>query len=216
MKLFSSRVFWGLLLIIGGILFLLQAFDVLAGEDIFWGLAFAVAGAMFLWGYFENRSNWGLLIPGFVLFGLAGEVLNDLLPINIADTTDGVFILASIGLAFLAIYLVNRSSWWAIIPAGVMLTLAVVNILDNSPKAIGDLDTGGVLLLGMGATFALLGFLPGRRGEMTWAFIPAIVLGAIGLVILATSSSLIAYVVPAILILIGIYVLYRGFRRNGV
>jgi hypothetical protein len=213
MKFLSSRVFWGLLLIVGGILFLLQAFDLLAGEDIFWGLAFAAAGSMFLWGYFENRGNWGLLIPGFVLWGIAGEILVDLLPKNVAETLDGVFILSSIGLAFWAIYLVTRSNWWAIIPGGVMLTLAVVTVLDNNPNAIGDLDTGGVFLLGLGVTFALLAILPGRRREMTWALIPAVVLGVIGFFLLATSSRLIAFVGPAVLILLGLYVLYRGFRR---
>ena len=215
MKHLSSRVFWGVLLIVGGILFMLQEFDLLAGEDIFWGLTFAAVGSMFLWGYFENRGNWGLLIPGFVLWGIAGEILVDLLPKNVAETLDGVFILGSIGLAFWAIYLVNRSNWWAIIPGGVMLTLAAVAALDNSPSVKSDLDTGGVFLLGLGVTFALLGILPGRRREMTWSLIPAAVLGAIGLILLATSSSVVAYIVPGVLILLGLFVLYRGFRRNG-
>ena len=74
-------------------------------------------------------------------------------------------------------------------PGGVMVTLAIVSVLDT---AYPNKDTGGVFLIGLGLTFALLALLP--RLHMRWAYIPALVLFVIGSISLAGEFSAANYV----------------------
>ncbi len=212
MNLLRSRNFWGVVLIVGGILFLLQALNVLKGGDLFWGLMFIVLGCILLSGFWTNRSQWWFLVPGMLFLGLgAGMLSNALLPEDISNPLEGVFILGGLGLGFWLVYYFNPANWWAIIPGGVMVSLAVVSVLD---EAYPNKDTGGVFLIGLGLTFALLAILP--RLRMTWALIPAFVLAAIGFIPLAGQFSIVNYIWPAVLILAGLFVLVRElglFRR---
>jgi hypothetical protein len=212
MKFLTSRNFWGVVLVLGGILFLLQQINVLKGGDLFWGLMFGLAGVLFLSAFWGNRNQWWFIVPGLLFLGLAAGMFSlALLPSKTADLLNGVFILGSLGVSFWVIYLINRANWWAIIPGGVMITLAIVSVLDT---AYPDKETGGIFLIGLGLTFALLAILPGLH--MRWAYIPALVLFLIGCVSLAGEFSAINYIWPAVLILVGIYVLGRemGFLRR--
>jgi hypothetical protein len=212
MKFLGSRNFWGVIFIVGGVLFLLQQINVLRGGDLFWGLMFGFVGAFFLSAFWGNRSQWWFIVPGMLFFGLAAGMFSQaLLPSKTADILSGIFILGALGVSFWLIYLMKRGNWWAIIPGGVMITLAIVSGLDT---AYPDKDTGGVFLIGLGLTFALLALLPGLH--MRWAYIPAFVLFVIGCVSLAGEFSAVNYVWPALLILVGVYVLGRemGFLRR--
>jgi hypothetical protein len=46
------------------------------------------------------------------------------------EVIGGSIFLAAIGLAFINIYIVEKQNWWAIIPAGVLLTISIVVGLD--------------------------------------------------------------------------------------
>jgi hypothetical protein len=209
MKWLESRVLWGCVLILGGLLFLLQNLNILHVGDLFWVLVFALIGVYILSMYFVDRANWWALIPGIVFLDLAAVIgLNLILPATNNSWTGALF-LGGIGLAFWLVYFNNRSFWWAVIPGGVLFTLAVVaGVSDIVP----GLETGGIFFLGMGATFALLAVLPPGEGvqprSLRWAFIPAGVLVVMGLLISAASASLINYIWPVVLILGGIYLVY--------
>jgi len=82
--------------------------------------------------------------------------------------------------------------------------LAVVTIADA--RAI---ESGGIFFLGLAVTFALI-FLATR---MRWPLIPAAVLFAIGLFIGAGLEKAMNYVWPVVLIVAGLYVIYRVSRR---
>jgi len=212
MKLLRSKTFWGIIFIVGGILFLLQSLDVLKGGDLFWGVLFLLVGGLFLSAFWENRSQWWCIVPGMLFLGIGASSLSQaLLPENIADTLDSVFVLGGLGIGFWLVYLVSPANWWAIIPGGVMVSLAVVSVLD---EAFPEKDTGGVFLIGLGLTFAVLAILP--RLRMTWAYIPAVVLIIIGCASLAAVFPGISYLWPVLLILVGLYVLVRelGFFRR--
>jgi len=43
----------------------------------------------------------------------------------------GPVFLVAVGLPFLYLYLRNEKNWWVIIPAGVMITLAVIAALNS-------------------------------------------------------------------------------------
>ncbi len=215
MKWIGSRVLWGALLILGGILFLLQNLNVLNVGNIFWAILFGPIGVYILSFYFMNRANWWALIPGIILLDLGLITgLNLALP-GFNGMWSGAIFLAGISLAFWVVYLANRAFWWAIIPGGVLLTLAIVaGIADNVP----GMQTGGIFFLGLGATFALVGALPAGEGvegrALRWAFIPAVVLLVMGVILSAFTASLINYIWPLALILGGIYLVYLTMRSR--
>ena len=70
MKRETSLVF-GILLVLGGALFLLQNLGVFGtGIDILWPILFALGGLIFLYVFVTNRTQWWAVIPGMALLGL--------------------------------------------------------------------------------------------------------------------------------------------------
>jgi len=209
MKRLEYRVLLGLLLIAGGILFLLDSLEVITVGAVLWPVLIGVASLVFLFIFaMAPSSNWWAAIPGFVLLGLAGTIALDELAPAVGEVWSGSVFLGGIALAFWVIYLVNPEHWWAVIPGGVLLTLAVVAGLSEVPQ---EVETGGIFFFGLGVTFALLAILPTPEGRLTWALIPAVVLLLMGALITAAAAELINYVWPVVLILGGLYLLYRTF-----
>jgi len=207
----SLWIFWGLLLVVTGVLFLLDSMNVINIGEVIWGVLFGVGGLAFLTVYFSWRENWWALIPGFVLLAIGSLILLErTLPGGLGNW-GGSLVLGGIGLAFLAVYLSNREFWWALIPAGVMATLALVVGLEN---ALGDVEVGGVFFLGLALTFALVGLLPNPQGSMRWAFIPAVILGVIGLLIMVAMPTVINYLWALALIAAGLILLVRALRTR--
>ena len=211
-NILQSRLLWGGLLIVGGILFLLQnLFDFQFGS-LFWSLVFGLAGLFFLSVFFSNRMNWWGLIPGITLIGIALVIALDTFAPAVGDILEGTIILGGIGLSFLVIYLLNREFWWAIIPAGVLLSLSLALAVEDFLP-----DTGfvSIFFIGMALTFAFLAMVPTPEGKMQWAWIPAGVLGIIGIAFGAFSGSLMAYAVPVILIGVGGFLIFRTLLGRG-
>jgi len=212
MKILSSRLLWGLLLVVGGILLLLDTFGVFKGSALFWTIVSAAAGVLFLSFYVTNRPHWWALLPGVIFLTLALTIgLEAFLP-GFSDTSlAGPIILGGIGLSFLLVYIAERANWWAIIPAGVMATLAIVAVLDATTSGAA---TGGVFFLGLGITFALVAVLPSGDVQMRWPWIPAGVLGLMGILILLAAENLINYIWPSVLILAGLFMVGRALTRK--
>lgn len=204
-------IFWGFLLVLAGVLFLLDSLNFIAIGEVIWGVLLGVGGLAFLTVYFAWRANWWALIPGFVLLAIGSLILLErALPGGLGNW-GGSIVLGGIGLAFLAVYLSNREFWWALIPAGVMATLALVVGLES---ALGGVEIGGVFFLGLALTFALVGLLPNPQGAMRWAFIPAVILGVIGLLIMVAMTTVINYLWSLALIAAGLILLVRAFRTR--
>ncbi len=212
MKRLESRVLWGVLLIAAGILFLLQSLGVIRVTALIWPLLIGVASLAFLFVFASApQSNWWAAIPGFVLLSIAGiAALNELAP-QVGQAAGGSLFLGGIALSFWMIYLFNPGHWWAVIPGGVLLTLALVAGLSTILEGV---EMGGVFFLGLGLTFALLAVLPTPEGRLVWAVIPAIVLLLMGALITAAAVDLMNYLWPALLILGGLYLLYRTVRAR--
>ena len=64
----------------------------------------------------------------------------------------------------------------------------------------------------LGLTFAALAILPNPIGQMRWAFIPAVVLIVIGIVIAAVQFPVLSVVFALALIVVGVFFLYRAFQ----
>lgn len=200
-KRFDASIIFGLMLILAGALFALQAMGLLDNVgDMFWGAVFLAVGLLFLFA-FVTGSWWGV-IPGLTLAGIGALIL---LP-NSLEVYGGALFLGSIALAFWLVFLTApRERWWAIIPAGVLTTLTAVTFL---PDLIGGMATGGVFFFGLALTFLLVALLARAK----WAYYPAIVLGAIGLLALFALGDVVNYIWAATLLFAGILLIYRSFR----
>jgi hypothetical protein len=213
------RLLWGGLLIIAGLFFLVQNlgwFDFLgfipeALWSLIWVGIFGAGGLAFLAGLlFTGRSNWWMAIPGFTLLGLSGTIIaSDILTFI---PFEGSIFLGSIGLGFLTVYLLNREMWWAIIPSGVLGTLALVAAVDEF-DVVDDI-TGTIFFLGLGLTFGLVAMVPTPEGRMTWALIPAGVMLVMSLVVLTSATGLFTILWPLILVGIGALILFRNLMQN--
>jgi hypothetical protein len=208
MKWLASRTFWGVLLIIGGIIFLLDNLGIFTIGEAFWGVILGIGAIGFLSVYLSNRENWWALIPGMILLSVSALIIINAIFPGDTGALGGVIVLGGIGLAFLLIYLTNRENWWAIIPAGVMLTLSVVVLLG---EAFSGIEVGGIFFLGLGLTFGLVAIIPTPHGQMKWAFIPAGIMIVMGLLITAALSPLINYIWPSALILAGLLLVFRAY-----
>jgi hypothetical protein len=203
MKRFDPRIAIGILLILGGGLALLQNMGYLENaSDLFWGGMFAAAGLIFLALLFGG--HWWSAFPGFVLLAIGVLIL---LPERLEDL-GGLIFLGGIALAFWLSYATSpHERWWALIPAGVLTTLAGMTL---ASERFGEFETGGFFFLGLSATFLLVAVLAGMR----WAFWPAAILGVLGLLGLASLFEIVNYVWAAALIAVGGFLLLRYFTNR--
>jgi peptidoglycan/LPS O-acetylase OafA/YrhL len=132
MKSSHFRVILGALLLVMGTVALLQNFHVLQFSGslwgIFWAVIFMAGGVAFLTVFFNNRQNWWAVIPGLTLVGLGAITAISILFPDFPGNITGAIFLASIGAAFWVIYFRMPDNWWAIIPGGTLVTLAVVSV----------------------------------------------------------------------------------------
>jgi uncharacterized membrane protein (UPF0136 family) len=194
------RVLWGLLLIAAGIVFLLNSIGTIAIGDYQWAVILALGGLAFLSVFLADREQWWALFPSFGLL-IGGTIIfvEEAFP-GLSGDIGGAIAMGGIGLAFLLIFLSNLKNWWALIPAGVLLSLAAMLLL--------GFESGGIFLIGLGLTFGVLGFIPTEHGRMRWAFIPAVVLIVIGLFVSLVVYDLFAVLWPLALIAGGLLIIY--------
>lgn len=205
----ASRLFWGIALIVIGAIILLDNLGVITFGELVWSALFLMGGLVFLSVFVSDREKWWALIPGFVLLGIGGLIALEQIAPQAAEDWGGALVLGGIALAFIAVYFVNPQNWWAIIPAGVLATLVVITIIDD---VLGSgMAVGGVLFIGIALTFVLVAVLPNPSGRMSWAWIPALVMGVFGILLFASAEELLNYVWPTALILIGAFLILRGF-----
>jgi hypothetical protein len=216
MKRLSTQIIFGLLLIAAGVMFLLQNLGYLGNAlAYFWAVAFVIGGGAFLYVYALDRpKQWWALIPGFALVGIGLLIgLSEIAP-RWGDELGAPIFLALLSAGFWVVFFENREHWWALIPGGVILSLALFVGLE---ALFPGTDLVGVFFLGMGATFLGLSILPSADGSLRWALIPAGVLLLMGFIFLATALAVFRYLGPGVLVLAGIYLVVRnlsGFGRT--
>jgi hypothetical protein len=214
MKRIDRSLLLGLALVGAGALFLLQNLGFLGPlENAFWALIFGAAGVGFLAALVRNQTHWWAAIPGCALLGIGLLIaLDDLAP-ALAGGWGGPLFLGMLGLGFWVVYLVRRAYWWAIIPGGALFTLALVAGLSDT---MAGEDGGWVFFLGLSATFGLVYLLPTNEGRMRWALYAAAALLAMALLVMAAMGQVVNLLVPAALILAGVYLMYRTMRPRHI
>ncbi len=207
----SGATILGVVLILAGLLFLLMNLGFLreVGSLII-ALLFAFGGLAFLFVFAANRDHWWALFPAFALLGISGVItISTVAPWLNGPWVGGLF-LASLSAAFWLVYLTHPENWWAVIPGGVLLTLAAVA---GWAPLLGA-ASGGLFFLGLSATFGLVYVLPTPQGRMQWAVWPAGACLVMGLLLSFMLSGLINFVFPAALIVAGLLILLRYVRQR--
>ncbi len=205
------RFLVGGVLVVTGLLALIGTMFDVSLTGYIWSVLFIAAGLVFLYFLFTDRKSWWASFPGFTLLGIGLLIGTAELAPRVADVIGGAFVLGGIGISFIVVYLLNRTFWWAIIPAGVMASLVVLILLE--PLLGGD--AAWLFLLGLAVTFAVLYFIPGSQGErMTWPLWPAGVLAIVAAITMIATVSWAAYVLPILLILGGVVLVFRAARKN--
>lgn len=208
----SKTRFWlsiitGILLVAAGVIFLLGNLEIIIVDwEVIIGPVFGIAGLVFLVVFMLNTDNWWALLPAFVLIAIGIIIFMDNTMPAAIDLWSGAVFLGLLGLSFLLIYIFHREHWWAIIPSGVLLTLAGVTLVSETDYV------GGLFFLGMALTFGLIYFLPKPSGKSRWALYPAAILLAVGVLVTLGEANVLNYVWPLALLIAGGYVLYRSLK----
>ncbi len=210
MKRTDGSLLIGAFLIVVGVLALLQTFGFLTSvADLLWAGIFATGGIGFVLLFLRGPALWWAVIPGFALLGIASLIgISALFPAFAGGWLGGMF-LGWLSLSFWVVYAVRREFWWAIIPGGVLATLAVIASLSTLFPAF---DAGSIFFLGLALTFGLLYVVPTPQGRMTWPLIPAAVMLVMAVVVMTSTLAVTNIIWPSALILVGLFLLYRAFR----
>jgi hypothetical protein len=177
---------------------------------LFWPGLLAVGGLVFLYFFVTSRSNWWAAIPGCVLLSIGTTAALPFVAPGLDARLGGPIVLAGMSLGFWLVFLRVPANWWAIIPAGVMLTLASITLL----KTENGLDTAGVFFIGLGLTFALVALLPGGALRMAWPWIPAAVLLIMGFLFIASANQMATLVLPVAMILGGLFLTVKAISNH--
>lgn len=116
--------------------------------------------AVFWVAFASDRGSWWVAIPGAVLAAIGVRTLLDLSG-SIPMWREFVFLtIASLGSWVVAA--TKKSRWWAIIPAGMLVTLGVTDVAD---RIAADQVGGIVFFVGASLTFVVLALAPGERAQ---------------------------------------------------
>ncbi|MBN2387491.1 MAG: hypothetical protein JXB85_10760 [Anaerolineales bacterium] len=212
MKSKIVNIFWGIILIALGGLWLAGRLELIAFElfsEQIWIVLFGVASAAFLLSYFlSGVKNWGWLFPALISAALALTIwmaINDL-----GGAFMGVPVLAAVALPFYVGYAVERRNWGLLIPAFI---LTVVALITGLADVVEGEWIGALVLFAIGLPFLVV-YLRNRKQK--WALIPAWAMIALSAVVLLSGFARGEWIGALVLYAIGLpfLVIYLFDRRN--
>jgi hypothetical protein len=209
MKVNRSGLFWGLLLIGAGAMALGQQMGYIDqfSDPQLWIWTFALISAIAIVEYvLSSFKQWGWLFPAGVFGGLAVTIALATNNVDTAAVATPLFV--GLILPFAAAYLSDRAqNWWALIPGGVMLFLALVTLLVDST---GGEWVGALFLFMIAGTFLIV-YLNNKT--RTWAVLVAYITGVLGLApLMATGGRDAAYFGPIFLFAVALPFFLVYFR----
>jgi hypothetical protein len=159
---------------------------------------------------------WRLLAgPGRLPLRLAAHAATTLTAAATTHTLSGPAFLGFVALGFWLVYRSGSggrsTTGWALIPTGVLTTLAAVAAVSAVRPGW---QTGPVFLLGMTATFTALYLLPRERGGGRWALWPALAWALITLLANDPTGAFGRWWLPLTMIGVGVAVLGWSRRRR--
>ncbi len=212
MNVNRSSLFWGVLLIGGGILALADQLGYIEKlSPTLWILVFAAVSLLGFVSYaMSGWTQWGWLFPAGVFGGLA--VIIALATNNVDTAAVGSPLFFGLLIPFAAAYLTDRTrNWWALIPGGVMLFLALTTLLVDS---VGGEWVGAMFLLLFGLAFLAVYF---NNQTRTWALLVAYIFGVLSIApMLAAFGDVAAYFGTVFFLAVALpfYVVYVRSAEN--
>jgi len=169
----------GLILIALGILFLLHNMDIiwLEGEWVGASILFML-GLSFLFYIFQDRKLWWPLIPSLILFTLSAIVLLSYY-FDVDGKVLGSLFLWGTGVAFLAVYLKQRSNIWSLLVSWLFIVLGFVVLAEHIFWRTSGLG-GSVFFAGCALGF--LGFYL-KKKEQWWSLFVSLLLFTLAAVV---------------------------------
>ena len=202
----KQGLIWGGLLIFFGLVWLVETYTDLS--EWVW-VAILVAAGLGVFGvYLTDPSEWGLLIPAYVLWAVAGLI--GLITLNILrDQFVATYVLTAIALPFLVAFLRDREQWGLLIPAYVLLAVGVMVGLIGA-GFLNDLLIPTYVMFAIAIPFLVV---YARNPKQWWPLIPGGIMAVIGLSFLIAEAA-VEYIAPAVLILAGVWILVRQLTRK--
>ena len=197
---------WGSVLILVGVLQLVETVTDLS--PWIWIFPLAAGGLVALGFYLSDRTDWSMLLSAYVAWAIA--LLIALVTLNILrDEAVAFYVLLAIALPFVAVFYRDRRQWWALIPAYVMLVVAVMIGLIGL-GVLDDMLVPAYIMLAIALPFFVV---YARDRRQWWFLIPGGVLAVVGLAFLISEAA-IEYIGALVLILVGVVLLARVFTRK--
>ena len=189
MNINRSSLFWGILLIGAGVLALGAQMGYIENlTSTSWIFVFAAISLIAFVSYaMSGWKEWGWLFPAGIFAGLAMVIALATNNVETAAVATPLFV--GLLIPFVVVFLTDRTrNWWALIPGGVMLFLALVTLLVDTA---GGEWVGAMFLLMIG-----LGFLAVYFNDRTrqWALLVAYIFGVLSIApMLAAFGEMSAY-----------------------
>jgi hypothetical protein len=209
-------------LIIGAAIILIGLFALLVNlriihnaDDLIEAGVFLSLAFVFLYVYRQSQDRtWALICAIFFILISLGFIIRIFW--DFPNNLIGAAYLWGGTALFAQAYAKDAKNWWAIIPAGILFTLGSVVII-NTYDWLSDKNTGVVLLLGFGLTFAYLWTQRNAGSRLDWAKYPAMTLILLALFIYAENVRWLRVnadmLWPLALVLLGGYLILRA-RKN--
>jgi hypothetical protein len=211
----GTGLWWGVLLIGAGALWLADATGAVVVSPFVVAAFFALAGAGFAYDFARDAHSWWAAIPAGALLGL-GALIAFVEGTSGAGAWGAAMLLAGTGLGFIAIYARTRDHWWALIPGGILLSVALIVA---SVQIVGPGEGIAVVVLGiMAAVLVVLAFAPIRGRRMLWLLIPAGILGVVAAFLARDAAELLEpfnWVTPALVLVVGLVIVFRTLSGRG-
>jgi len=189
----------------------------------------------FFVGFLIDHKRWWLLLPayGLVIAAVETAIQTMITPAVLYGEgnstlllayTSGAGIMLLLALPFFVVYFVSKKSWWALIPAGSLISIGLVIALQfltpgKQSALIGIFS--GLLFLGLSITFAIL-WLRRSTQPTDWAKYPAagfLLLAVVAFILgngwntLSDQRKAIAFTVASLFCVVGYCV--HGLRKWG-
>ena len=205
-KATKQGLIWGGVLILMGVLLVVETVTDLSAW--IW-VVLLVAGGLGAFGlYLTDRSDWAMLLSAYVLWAIA--ILIALVTLDVLrDDAVAFYVLIAIAIPFLAVFYYNRAQWWPLIPAYVLVAVAVMIGLTGLEVLEDDLVAGYVLIAIAIPFFVVYA----RNRTQWWPLIPGGILAIIGLSFLIAEGAFV-YIGALALVLVGGWILLRAFIRK--
>jgi hypothetical protein len=207
-----STLYWGILLIAVGIVFLIYELgSTINPTNQQWSIIMAAGSALFLLGYLiGDKRHWWVLFPSAGLAVGAMAIWFDNRDMADSDNLVGGLTMIIMSIPFWVALLVDRDkNKWALIPGSILLVLGLLLLFFEDQN-----ETFAFLVLFLPAVAFFLLFLFTRKHW--WPLIPAYVLAAVSVIILLEDQVLDEIIGSYVMFAIALpfFVVFLANRKN--